>query len=98
MSGSHSGVADEILSGMWRRVSGRVVPDGPKDCSAFIFRADQSNKALESFETSDCKPSDVALYPEDFESSTEMFSSADRTAENGIKCLPAHCEACRYIS
>jgi hypothetical protein len=65
-----------------------VVPDGSKDCSAFVFRAEQSKKAPESFKTSDCTPSDVALYPGRLESSVEMFSSAIQTVENGMKCFP----------
>jgi hypothetical protein len=64
-----------------------VVPDGSKDCSAFIFRGEQAKKAPESFKTSDCTPCDVALYPGRLESSVEMFSSAVQTVETGIKCF-----------
>lgn len=64
-----------------------MVPDGSKDCSVFIFTAEQSKKALESFKMSDCTPSDVAVYPGRLESSVEMFSSAVQTVENGIKCF-----------
>ena len=68
-------------------MAGRSVPDGSKDCSAFIFRAEQSKKAQESFKMSDCTPSDVALYPGRLESSVEMFSSALQIVENGVKCF-----------
>lgn len=64
-----------------------MVPDGSKDCSAFIFRAERSKKVPESFKTSECTPSDVALYPGRLESSVEMFSSAVQNVENGIKCF-----------
>lgn len=72
-----------------------MVPDGSKDCSAFMFRVDKSKKALESFKTSDCTPSDVALYPGRLEYSVEMCTSADQTAENGIKCFTGALEGLR---
>lgn len=87
MLGSYSGVAEETVSGMRRRVAGRSVLDGSKDSSAFIFRAHQSKKASESFKMSHCTPSDVALYPGRLESSVEMFSSALHIVENGVKCF-----------